>query len=250
MVEKIRAVKNPLTIIAIFAGLAEVSGTIALVALDVKLQSVFIWFVILFPSMLVVLFFITLNFNAKVLYSPGDFKDEKNFITTMSKNDVNKIEVNRENIENIEIYNGSKGDSSTRLPKPKETLSSVGSDKAEDKQLIQNANLFFRHFVSLMQEEYIQKELKGYSFEMQSDEIYLLSINFDQKEGDNANTVRKFNFIIRIFRDEKNKINLEVIGWKSEKMEDKGITESPEYLANYIAKYITNVIHEITYFRK
>ena len=80
MIEKIGPVKNPLTIIAIFAGIAEVSGTVVLPFLSEGNQSVFIWFLMFFPAILVGLFFLTLNFNHKVLYAPSDYSDEANFM--------------------------------------------------------------------------------------------------------------------------------------------------------------------------
>jgi hypothetical protein len=83
MNEKVKAVNNPLTIIAIFAGLAEVAGTAAIAAVDKSLQATFIWFVMGFPILLVLLFFATLNFNPKVLYAPSDFKNEENFMNTV-----------------------------------------------------------------------------------------------------------------------------------------------------------------------
>lgn len=83
MIEKLRAVSNPLTIIAIFAALAEVAGTIMLGLVDASIQGIFVWFVMLFPILIVVLFFATLNFNAKVLYAPSDYRDEDNFLQTM-----------------------------------------------------------------------------------------------------------------------------------------------------------------------
>ena len=43
MTEKINHVKNPLTIIAIFAGIAEVSGTIITPFIDKELQGIFIF---------------------------------------------------------------------------------------------------------------------------------------------------------------------------------------------------------------
>ncbi|HWG21346.1 MAG TPA: hypothetical protein VG225_12520 [Terracidiphilus sp.] len=78
MIEKIRKIQNPLTIIAIFALLAEVVCTAGLAAED--LRHIFVWFVIGFPTLLVLLFFLTLNFNAKVLFGPGDFRREGNFL--------------------------------------------------------------------------------------------------------------------------------------------------------------------------
>ncbi len=84
MIEKMKTVQNPLTVIAIFAALAEVAGTVALATVDKPIQSTFVWFVMAFPTILVVLFFLTLNFNAKVLYAPSDFKDEENFLNTLA----------------------------------------------------------------------------------------------------------------------------------------------------------------------
>jgi hypothetical protein len=84
MLEKIKAINNPLTIIALFAALAEVAGTVSLATIDKSMQQTFIWFVMGFPTLLVLLFFITLIFKPRVLYAPGDYKDEKNFMRTIS----------------------------------------------------------------------------------------------------------------------------------------------------------------------
>ena len=46
MVEKIGKISNPLTIIAIFAGVAEVSSTVAIGLMDVCIQKIFFWFFI------------------------------------------------------------------------------------------------------------------------------------------------------------------------------------------------------------
>lgn len=126
---KISLVKNPLTVIAVFAGIAETSGTAILPFLEPSNQSVYIWFLMLFPIVLVVLFFWTLNNNHKVLYAPSDFIDENNFIDiiktpsikdTISKLkkdfDSNQIELQKERItdekdlekpsrDNYDLYN-------------------------------------------------------------------------------------------------------------------------------------------------
>lgn len=83
MTNKIKRINNPLTIIAIFAALAEVNATIAIGLIDASLHSVFIWFVIGFPTLLVILFFLTLNYNTKVMYSPSDFKDDETFVQSL-----------------------------------------------------------------------------------------------------------------------------------------------------------------------
>lgn len=85
MIEKIGYIKNPLSVIAIFAAIAEISGTTVLPFIAEENQSVYIWFLMLFPVFLVGSFFLTLNFNHRVLYAPSDYKDENNFVTLFDK---------------------------------------------------------------------------------------------------------------------------------------------------------------------
>lgn len=80
MLEKVGHIKNPLTVIAIFAAIAEISGTGILPFIEPENQKVYVWFLMLFPVFLVGVFFLTLNFNHKVLYAPSDYKDEKYFV--------------------------------------------------------------------------------------------------------------------------------------------------------------------------
>ncbi|PLY58472.1 hypothetical protein HBH1_03263 [Herbaspirillum sp. BH-1] len=79
------AIKNPLTIIAIFAGIAEISGTLVLPHIAPDNQRLYIYFLMSFPSILVLIFFGTLNFNHRVLYAPSDFQYEENFMGLLKK---------------------------------------------------------------------------------------------------------------------------------------------------------------------
>ncbi|KAB0458321.1 ArsR family transcriptional regulator [Vibrio kanaloae] len=76
-------VSNPLTIIAIFSGIAESFATVALVALPPEIQVKFVQFVIWFPVLLVILFFLVLVFKPLVLYAPSDWRDEDKFLTAL-----------------------------------------------------------------------------------------------------------------------------------------------------------------------
>lgn len=96
MIESVKTISNPLTIIAIFAALAEIAGTVALKIVTPELQVTFIWFVMIFPVILVLLFFITLNFNPKVLYAPSDFRNEENFLNVLSG--VSRVSDNLEDV--------------------------------------------------------------------------------------------------------------------------------------------------------
>lgn len=67
--------KSPLTIIAILAGIIEASALASLPFLSEGSQNTYTWFLVGFPFFLTVLFFLTLNFNYRSLYSPPDTID-------------------------------------------------------------------------------------------------------------------------------------------------------------------------------
>lgn len=96
-------ISNPLTIVGIFAGIAEVAGTIVLPFVDVSLQVYFIWYVMGFPIFLVIVFFITLNVNPKVLYAPSDYSDENNFmkLLTNAKETLDKTQVTIDKLQTV-----------------------------------------------------------------------------------------------------------------------------------------------------
>lgn len=112
MIDKVNTIKNPLTIIAIFAGIAEISGTVVLPLIAQENQANFIWFLMVFPHLLIVLFFATLNWNHKVLYAPSDYKDEDNFIKSLPKASPDeKAEKRKEELASIESEEIPKDDS-------------------------------------------------------------------------------------------------------------------------------------------
>jgi hypothetical protein len=76
-------IKNPLTVVGIFAGIVEVSGTIVVPFILPANQAIYMWFLMIFPSLLVAIFFLTLNFNHTVLYAPSDFRDDQAFLDAL-----------------------------------------------------------------------------------------------------------------------------------------------------------------------
>jgi predicted amino acid-binding ACT domain protein len=85
MTESAKHIKNPLTLISIFAGAAELSGVAILPLIENPNQWLYILFLIFFPTFIIILFFATLNFNHKVLYAPSDYKDENNFVNPFGR---------------------------------------------------------------------------------------------------------------------------------------------------------------------
>jgi ribosomal protein S25 len=73
-------VSNPLTIIAIFSGLAETLATVALIQLPTNMQEIFIYFVMAFPASIVLLFFFILYTKNTVLYAPSDYDDQNHYL--------------------------------------------------------------------------------------------------------------------------------------------------------------------------
>ncbi len=84
-------VSNPLTIIAIFASLAESLATGALIYLPSDIQNIFVYFVMIFPLTIVLLFFYILYFKNTVLYAPSDYENESNYLeANIPKENINK----------------------------------------------------------------------------------------------------------------------------------------------------------------
>ncbi|MCU7933939.1 MAG: helix-turn-helix domain-containing protein [Candidatus Thiodiazotropha sp. (ex Dulcina madagascariensis)] len=98
-------VSNPLTIIAIFSALAEGLATIALVQTPPEIQKVFIYFVMFFPTLIVILFFGVLIFKNKALYAPSDFENQEHYleINQLKESVSNDIESDLRNIENSKL---------------------------------------------------------------------------------------------------------------------------------------------------
>lgn len=86
-------VKNPLSVIAIFASVAEISGAAVLPHVSSENQQLYIWFLMSFPFALVLLFFATLNWNHKALYAPSDYKSDESFLEGVNRNNPRRTEI-------------------------------------------------------------------------------------------------------------------------------------------------------------
>ena len=82
MIKNNLKINNPLTIIAVFTMLTEASAAVSLPYIDSEHQKEYVWFLIAFPLLLITLFFLTLNFNNKTLYTPADLSKAALPLTT------------------------------------------------------------------------------------------------------------------------------------------------------------------------
>lgn len=188
--EKVGPVKNPLTIIAIFAAIVEVSSIYVLPSISSNLQGVYIWFLMLFPTLLVISFFVVLWFKHYVLYAPSDYKDDKSFTRFFDKDfeenkilDITKSVVDsvtnavtnavKENVRNTENNQTTAKDIAEKNAEEAATkVSEILSDKLED-YIRSNANMnkqrnysvdaytFERRILNILSDLGIPSELSG-----------------------------------------------------------------------------------------
>lgn len=167
MSDRFRKVDNPLTIIAIFAGITEVAASVALPFLGDSAQSVFVWFLFLFPFVLVAAFFITLNLNPKVLYAPADYRDEKHFLVAMNlSSDKPQVTVTSPDDIRTHMQGGHRESASLS---PMSTLD--GSTQAE----IDAVNAVFRAFSKRALDLFTSQLITGYTFGLAGDGLFLLT---------------------------------------------------------------------------
>lgn len=76
-------VKNPLTMVSVFATISEVAMAYVITTLPDKLQEIFIWFVMGFPTVLVFIFFFILYRKPAVFFSPGDYRREELYVSSI-----------------------------------------------------------------------------------------------------------------------------------------------------------------------
>lgn len=101
MNKNIQFIRNPLTIIGAFASFLTVSGNWILPKLNETCQFYYMWFLMIFPFLLVTFFFIVLWFRPKNLYAPSDFQDENNFLKCMFP--ATKQDIINQKIQDVEL---------------------------------------------------------------------------------------------------------------------------------------------------
>ncbi|MCJ7777104.1 MAG: hypothetical protein MUP16_02170 [Sedimentisphaerales bacterium] len=89
-----RSVKNPLSVIGIFASISEISMTVTIIKIPEQSQNIFIWFVMLFPLILVVAFFFVLYTKPAVLFSPSDYQEDQTYLSSI-RSEKGRGEINK-----------------------------------------------------------------------------------------------------------------------------------------------------------
>jgi hypothetical protein len=241
MATDFKKISNPLTIIAIFAGLAEINGTVVLGLVPTDLQGIFIWFIIIFPSVLVLIFFFTLNFNPKVLYAPSDFSNEENFLKTLGKSAVKfepvKIDVTKENYKTVQnfsdIVRKAEGKNFNKDPFLPET-----------QRHLNIANTFWDLLYKKLDIKIEKGIILHLSYGIQAPEYFIITYSVPSEILKQVGGIKfSESIILRVTENEKKEINLIAIG--------KDIIEKdPKEFSEKVYHYINNKLNQIVDFEK
>jgi tetratricopeptide (TPR) repeat protein len=87
-----RLSRNPLGIIALFIVMIYTMATllVGLSKLDPGLQKIFVWFLVTFPVLVLIAFYILVTKHSGKLYAPQDFSDEANFLRILEAAEFEK----------------------------------------------------------------------------------------------------------------------------------------------------------------
>jgi tetratricopeptide (TPR) repeat protein len=76
-------IKNPMTIISLFVGVIELILGLSLIALPDNLKPVIVWFLVLFPVLNAIAFFIVLILYPHHFYGPHDYRNDQSFLSSL-----------------------------------------------------------------------------------------------------------------------------------------------------------------------
>jgi hypothetical protein len=215
MLERIRRVDNPLTIIAIFAGITEVAAATALPFLTAEVQATFVWFLTIFPFVLVSAFFLTLNFNPKVLYAPGDYRDDKHFLQALQiSGDTVEVSVTKPDAPVPKIE---------QRPSSGTGTTSQSAFDGITRREVDAANAFMGAFHPLAKDLLESRLIEQWSFGVHGEGLFLLSVAIKARKGQSQPLLE--SDIIRSRELPNNEVELSVVGHPIKSTDPKEFAE-------------------------
>ena len=163
--------KNPIGVIGIFLVLTEAIASMVIVksSLNDMQNTILVLFIVLFPCLVLFAFYLLVTRHHEKLYSPSDYKDEKNFVNTYNnatqKDEIKQIddseEINEETDKNFTII---KDALSEIMELQKKIIPTVEKSILSDDEKID--------LVSSMDEFLSEMELEDISFMVKSSPMY------------------------------------------------------------------------------
>lgn len=141
-------VKNPLGIIALFIALIYGCATLSLGMTAANLTSderqIIIWFIVIFPVVVLFVFYLLVTKHHVKLYSPRDFKNDDSFLKTLSvKQQEKRLDDDIMSLESVDLIK-----SELKKPQNEEVFfSRSGKGKTEEISTVVNELEISRHTV-------------------------------------------------------------------------------------------------------
>lgn len=141
--------KNPIGVIGLFLVLVEAIAAFVVTqsSLPYSLNLILVLFIALFPLAVLLVFYMLVTRHHKKLYSPSDFKDEKNFVNTYDSATQIERFVEVDTTEGIETTSAKEGMSISDINLIKDSLNTIVSmqksltdkDKEEETAIVEHA---------------------------------------------------------------------------------------------------------------
>jgi hypothetical protein len=231
--------RNPLGIIALFISL--IYGFACLV-LSTSLSNLIgnierqplIWFIILFPLIILVCFIYLVTHHHEKLYSPDDYGNSEAFLKTLNYSKYEAVQFDVVNNEGTTIKSANE-----LVKKFENTNLNKGIFSPITQENLQLANDFFRNFYTLSEYKTVMKSLSQLVFGAQAPEYFTLQYTINKELLNHDNSTSSQLIIIRVTSDKNGLLQLIGIG--------KNIIESnPKVFAIKIMSYIEDDIKKFT----
>lgn len=205
--------RNPLGIIALFVSLIYGFACLVLSTSISNLKETservpLIWFIIVFPIIILIGFIFLVTKHHGKLYSPSDYGNPESFLKTIEgakKFESVQIDVQKPGKEAVEKI-------SDLVKKVEDSNLNKGFFSDATKENVKMANAFFRLFMDWINKNDYRKYFKEISFGVQAPEYFILNLNLDKEHLKSSSTTSKETIIIRITHDNNNVLNLIGIG--------------------------------------
>jgi hypothetical protein len=236
--------RNPLGIITLLISL--IYGFACLV-LTTSLKSLIgneeriplIWFVIGFPILIILSFFLHLLFDHQKLYAPIDYKGENNFVASLRSNGFRmSTEVDIILTENTKKNKKAFDQLVKKIENPNYNKELF---PIEAKPKLKLANLFLDKLRQYTDEKATKGIISGFGFGIQAPEYFLISYYVPEKYLKQKGQNYRDTVIIRVTENSKDELCLIAIG---KDIEDNSVDEFAKKFNIYIDEKLKNILKE------
>ena len=194
---------NPLSIIALLIGITELSFSLVFSKLPDEIHTPIIWFMILFPVLYTIGFFLVLFLRPQNFYGPSDFRSDE-YYALVNKH-LNEIRAEHSTIGEFNESNSQEGDTGTAH----ENVLAVVVEHLDPKVCWYLLKVADRSLTYEEHRDYLLAEMKGHQgesrdrFEETLDEFY----SFGYLHGFISNNL---DFLFRLLKQDEDKLVLQM----------------------------------------